>query len=817
MKRISTTVRVVLCLVCLTISSLLVARAFGIISDPRNIVMAERAKLCESIAINFSLLVMKDDAKTLEAGLKAIASRNSDIRSIGVRQSAGQLKLEVGGHRALWSPPADGKSTETHMFVPIAAGNQPWGTVEVLFESVSSPGLAGWLEDPLVRLIAYMTCVGSCGYYFFLKRVLRQLDPSKVVPNRVRSALDTLTEGLLILDDKQRIVLANEAFTRHIGRTAQSLLGQYMSDLPWRNKDDTSSRQADESPWRDAYDSKEPKTGVLLDLEVSHDIRRTFVVNAAPVFNDKNRCQGVLTSLEDVTPLEQKKKELHYALEQLRTTSEEIRHQNLELERLATTDPLTECLNRRSYFSQFESHWKQSERHGIPLACLMVDIDFFKSINDTHGHAMGDEVLKGIAATLRNTVRLGDLVCRFGGEEFSVLLPHTDINEAAVTAERLRVAIEATVFPGLKVTASIGVSARELGAADPQGMLDQADKCLYVAKRNGRNQVVRFDAVPKDLVVDESKISRTKPTATEHAAAEPTESIPYRAVNALLGALACRHRPTAEHCRRVADLCVIAAESQMKLRECYLLEMAALLHDIGKVGIPDAVLLKRGQLSMQEWDMMRQHESIGAEILSASFGDPGLVAIVENRQAFFAGNPQKPHLPKGDDIPIGARILAVADAFDSMTHESVYRTARSQAEAFAELRNCAGSQFDPQVVERFIQAVADRHSGLCEPAEIRVNRDVACDIGSQIERLVNAIDQQDMDRMKVLAGRLKSTASGHGLAVLTERAAALEASVDNSSDAVGVLESAYELIELCRSTQRGYLSSMSEKSPLKVN
>lgn len=816
MKRISTTVRVVVCLVCLTISSLLVARAFGIIADPRNIVMAERAKLCESIAINFSLLVMKDDAKTLEAGLKAIASRNADICSIGVRTSSGQLKLEVGNHRGLWSPPDDGKSTDSHMFVPIATGNQPWGTVEVLFKPVSATGIWGWVEDPLVRLIAYMTCVGSCGYYFFLKRVLRQLDPSKVVPNRVRSALDTLTEGLLILDDKQRIVLANEAFTRHIGRTTESLLGQYMHDLPWRNKDDTTTRALDDVPWREAFESKEPKTGVLLDLEVSHDIRRTFVVNAAPVFNDKNRCQGVLTSLEDVTPLEQKKRELHYALEQLKQTSDEIRHQNLELERLATTDPLTECLNRRSYFSQFEGQWKQAERHGYPLSCIMVDIDFFKSINDTHGHAMGDEVLRGVAATLRNTVRLGDLVCRFGGEEFSILLPHSDIEEAAIAGERLRAAIAATQFPGLSVTASIGVSSRQLGAPDPQGMLDQADKCLYVAKRNGRNQVVRFDAVPKDLVVDESKISRTKP-AEKSPGAEKDESIPYRAVNALLGALACRHYPTAAHCRRVADLCVIAAESQMKLRECYLLEMAALLHDIGKVGIPDAVLLKRGQLSMQEWDMMRQHESIGAEILSSSFGNPDLIAIVENRQAFFAGNPQKPHLPKGEDIPLGARILAIADAFDSMTHDSVYRKAKSHPEAFAELRNCAGSQFDPQIVERFILAVSDRQSSLGDSPEMRVSRDVACDIGSQIERLVNAIDKQDMDLMKVLAGRLKSTADGHGIEVLSERAAALESSVDGHSDAVAVLESAYELIELCRSTQRGYLSTMTESSPMRVS
>ncbi len=699
------------------------------------------------------------------------------------------------------------------MFVPIAAGNQPWGTVEVYFKPVVSPGIWGWLEDPLIRLVAYMGCVGSIGYYLFLKRVLRQLDPSKVVPTRVRSALDALTEGLLILDDKQRIVLANEAFTRHIGRTSDALMGQYIEDLPWRNKDDMTARKLDSSPWREAYQDKQAKLGVLIDLQVSDDIRRTFVVNSAPVFNDKNRCQGVLTSLEDVTPLEQKKKELHYALEQLRETSDAIRHQNLELERLATTDPLTECLNRRSFFNQFEANWKQCNRHEHPLACLMVDIDFFKSINDTHGHAMGDEVLKGVAASLRQTVRLGDLVCRFGGEEFAVLLPHTNIDEAAVTGERLRVAIAALQFPSLSITASIGVSSKSLGANDAQAMLDQADKCLYVAKRNGRNQVVRFDNVPEDLIVDESKISRTKPT--ENAAkktSEKEDSIPYRAVNALLGALACRHYPTAAHCRRVADLCVIAAESVMSMRECYLLEMAALLHDIGKVGIPDSILLKRGQLSIVEWEMMRQHEAIGAEILSASFANDTLQAIVENRQAFFAGNPQKPHLPTAENIPMGARILAVADAFDSMTHDSVYRSARSDTEAFEELRKCAGSQFDPQVVERFIQAVSARRRSSDDSLELRVSRDVACDIGSQIERLVNAIDKQDVDLLKALAARLKSTASQHGIDQITNQAAALEASVSDSSDAVDVLESAYELIELCRSTQRGYLSNMTLQS-----
>ena len=804
MRWIPTTVRLTFSLVSLTISGLLLAAALGLIPDARNGLMKGRADLCESIAINHSLLATRGDVTAMRAGLAAIEQRNEDIESIAVRRISGDIEFEVGEHSTHWQPALDGKSSETQMLVPINIGTQPWGTVEVRFKPIRIPGWRGWLHEPLLQLVLFMSVVGSLAFLTFLSHSLRLLNPSKVIPSRVRTALDTLTEGLLILDDKQRIVLANVAFSKTIGRDPDKLIGRTMGELPWRNHDSQGTEALKHIPWREAFESATPRTGVLLDLQITTEQRRTFLVNAAPIFSAKNRCQGVLTSLEDVTPLEQTKKELHFTLEQLKRSAEDIRQQNQVLERLATIDPLTECLNRRAFFEHFETLWKTAERHHQPISAIMVDIDHFKSVNDNHGHSMGDQVLRDVAALLRHSARVGDLVCRFGGEEFCVLLPCSELVEAKAAGERFRSAIESATFSTLSVTISVGVSARSLGAADPQEMLDQADKCLYAAKRNGRNQVVAWDNVPTDLVIEKPTVSRSRPAA----AAEPSDhTIPYRAVTALLSTLSYRHQPTAAHCRRVADLCVMLAESRMSLRDCYLVETAALLHDIGKIGVPDAVLLKQGTLTREEWELMRHHSTIGLEIVRASFGNTQLTQTIETHRAFFGGSKHRPNLPSGLDIPLGARILAVADAFDSMTNDSMYRQSMSTEEAFAELRHCAGAQFDPELVESLIRIVSEQTPTHSLWQAEAVTRDVAVDVGNQIESLVTAIDDQDIERLRSLADHLRCKAQISGINQIASSANSLETAVSENADLLDILESACELVDLCRSTQRAFLQN----------
>ncbi|MGZ0169389.1 MAG: diguanylate cyclase [Planctomycetales bacterium] len=805
LQKLPITVKLAFCVVSLIGSELMVARTLGLIENHENIVMNGRSDLCEAVAIHFSLLAMREDVSTMQKCLHAISVRNDSIESIAVRRATRELLVEVGNHAQNWTPPENGRSTSTSMIVPISSQSERWGSVEVQFKLTQASQWGPWLGDPFVRLMIYMTVVSAIVFYLFFVKILRQLNPAKVIPGRVRSALDTLTEGLLILDSHETIVLANESFGHMAGRSPDAMIGMKVSSLSWKQRRNPDSSEDDSLPWQLAFKNRESATGALFDFEVNDAEHRTLVVNASPIFGPKGGVQGIMTSIEDVTPLERKKRELSMTLDQLRTKSEQIRQQNEELEVLATTDPLTECLNRRSFFTYFEEQWTQATAGGLPISGIMVDSDFFKSINDDFGHSVGDDVLRAIAATLRDSVRLGDLVCRYGGEEFCILLPHTDIDTATAIGEKARVAIEATKFPQLSVTASLGVSSINLGAKEPLDMLDQADKCLYAAKRNGRNQVVRFDQMPEDIEVDEASVSRTQPEESRFES-DGNLQVPYRAVAALLSTLAYRHSETAGHSRRVADLCLMAAEGLLSPRDTYTLEIAALLHDIGKIGVPDSILLKNGPLSLDEWEIMRQHDRIGVEIVRASFDCEPVTSIVECYRAHFGGTRNRPGLPSGEGLPVGARVLAIADAYDAMTTDRPYRKALPQEEAFDELRQCGNTQFDPQLVERFITLVlANARPGRDSYAESALSRDAALGIGQHIERLINALETQDFDGMKALATRLHSIAEQDGLPLFAARAERLRDVISADGDLLDILDSANDLIDLCRSTQSAWL------------
>lgn len=794
MNRLSVPTRLALCLACLTISVLLFARTLGLLPDDRAATLRGRAKLCESMAIHLSMMASRGQTASMQAGLEAVAQRNPDVRSLAVRKvDDGQILVEVGDHARHWEPLDAGQSTETQIYVPILDSDSEWGGLEVRFAPM---GQYGWWSSRLGRFLLLLGFVlVCCGvmYYFYLGKVLRQLNPQKVIPGRVKMALDTMAEGLVILDDHGLIMLANAAFSQTVDADADHLLGRNLEELPWEQnqpQDETATL-----PWKTTLEDAKPVLGGMVHLSVREDKRQTFLVNSSPILDPGGQNRGALVSFDDITQLEKNKLELHEMLENLRKSSDEIRRQNRELEQLATRDPLTSCYNRRSFFERFNTLWKSARRHDHPLSCIMVDVDHFKSINDNHGHSVGDQVLQRVGQVLNQTARESDIVCRYGGEEFAVLLPYTPIDEAAEAAERFRAGLENAKFSNLSITASLGVSDISLGSMDPQGLLDQADKCLYVAKRNGRNQVVRFDDVPEDLEVDESQISRTKPAEnSQHT------TIPVQAVTALVSALAYRDVATAEHSRRVADLCVATGEGLMSLSSCYVLENAALLHDIGKIGVPDSILLKPSALTEDEWEIMRRQERIGVEIIRASFDSRELVAIVANHQAWYGGTPDCPHLPTGEDIPVGARILNIVDAYDAMTSQQVYREARTPDEAFAELRRCAGQQFDPAIVERFI-GVAKVRQHFPTPHLANISQETALQFGLQIESLMAALDNQDVSGLQVLAGRLHEIAQKCQVSEIAQKSAELAQSTQKSSEVTEVLQTANELIELCRSTQ----------------
>jgi diguanylate cyclase (GGDEF)-like protein/PAS domain S-box-containing protein len=484
--RISPAARISVGLVLLTTCILLAGDVIGLTPGRQEALLEARKRFCETMAVQFAVAAHRNDLELVKTSLELIVERNEDVLSAALRKADGRVLVQVGDHQQHWQGFSADRSTPTHAQVPIFQGEQRWGTVEVAFEPLVESGLAGLWSSPLVRLTCFVAMLGFVTYLLFMKRTLRHLDPSAVIPARVKAALDVLAEGVVLLDEKERIVLANAAFAQKVGREAPSLMGKRVADLGWFVPK-TCERPAD-FPWRRAIREGHVDTGTPLVYSRASGEVLTFMVNGAPILDNDGRRRGALATFDDVTEMERQNEALEKALVNLEKSRDEIRLQNQELEILATRDPLTGCLNRRRFFELYESEWGASKAEGAPLACIMADIDHFKSINDRYGHSVGDEVIQKVAEAVGSALRNHDLICRYGGEEFCCLLIGMGIQEAAEVAERARRAVESQSF-----TISVGVSTTEFGSANPAQLVDQADKALYESKRTGRNRVTRWD------------------------------------------------------------------------------------------------------------------------------------------------------------------------------------------------------------------------------------------------------------------------------------------------------------------------------------
>lgn len=794
MPRLSSINRICLGLVSLTATLLLIAGLAGFIPNPEPLEQQARRSFCESTAVSFMALASRMNTDQLQETLDRICERNLEVRSMGVRRSDGELVISSGPHAAAWSTgPGPQVQSRSETVVPILADGEQWGRLEVSWKGTVARTALGVPLRPDLLLTVLTAMAAFLVFSVYLGRVMQHINPGKVVPNRVRDALNALAEGLLVLDRQQSIVLANQSFARAAGVDADTLVGARPDQLHFQVAGDQS---AELFPWDVTATTAKPIKGSLLTRGNGSD-QQTFSVSTVPVLDQNNQSRGVVVSFEDVTQLQRKQEELRRALASLKSSTDEVRQQNRELEWLATRDTLTGCLNRRSFFREYEDEWKAAQSSGTPLAAVMVDIDHFKSINDNHGHSTGDEVLRVVSRTVMETVTDTDLVCRYGGEEFTVLMPGATLAEAEQRAEDCRKAIQALEFPKLSVTASLGVSAICQNPESPQDLLDQADQCLYVAKRNGRNQVVRWDQAQRQI---ERMSEETAPTREEEQQQKAASAIPYHAVAALTTALAHRDQATAVHSRRVADLCVATAEGLLSLRECYVLEIAALLHDIGKIGIPDSILRKTGELTLEEREQVYRYNRLGVEMVRSSFGASVLTEIVEQHVVHYDLSNSDRGAGPGRTPSVAARILSIANAYDTMVSDLNLRGQMSRDEACAELRRCAGTQFDPELVERFINAVKLRHYEHETPGHA-VTKESALSIGLLLEQLIAALDDHDNQRLEDIAASLQIAATTHGLTQIAEVAQSLQRVLDGDYDEIEVMQLAGELLDLCRATQ----------------
>jgi diguanylate cyclase (GGDEF)-like protein len=368
-----------------------------------------------------------------------------------------------------------------------------------------------------------------------------------------------------------------------------------------------------------------------------------------------------------------------------------------ELATLATTDALTGLPNHRALVSAIDYELERVHRNGHNFTLAFLDVDHFKALNDTLGHRAGDDALRELGQVLRSTLRSVDVVGRWGGEEFIVLLPEIDPDQALTAAERLRATVAQHRFSAggeAHLTCSIGVASRPQDGIDRDSLLTAADQAMYVAKQLGRNQAIAANNhAAAALVADKASSTREE------------QSSLVGAVEALAAVVNARDSYTGKHSEHVSSLAQrVALELGCDTNEIHTIGLAARLHDIGKVAVSDAILNKPGRLTDEEWRVIRLHPQVGADIVRRIPRLRPISPLIRSHHERYDGTGYPDRLA-GDTIPLGARIICAVDAYSAMVTDRPYAAFRTPQQAIDELRQLAGAQFDPCVVQALVSVL----------------------------------------------------------------------------------------------------------------
>jgi diguanylate cyclase (GGDEF)-like protein/putative nucleotidyltransferase with HDIG domain len=366
-------------------------------------------------------------------------------------------------------------------------------------------------------------------------------------------------------------------------------------------------------------------------------------------------------------------------------------HEALDAMRLALTDPLTGLGNHRHFHERLQRDLDLAQTDGTPLSVCLIDIDNFKQINDRYGHPVGDRVLAQIASRLRQ----GGEAFRLGGDEFALLLPGRGEKDALGIAQHVLDRVATIDWErGGTVTLSAGIASYPEHGVDRNELIRVADSALYWSKEQGKSQV----RVYRPDVVEFGELRRL--------AQERDRRARFLAAEGLARAVDARDAYTGEHSAEVGELAArIATRMGLDIEEVELLRLAGSLHDVGKLAIPEEILRKPGPLNEAERIVLERHPQIGFRMLDSLGIEPVATWVLHHHERWDGAG--YPDCLGGDTIPLGARILFVADAYDAMTTERVYRGRLSHEQALRELERCAGTQFDPGVVDAFKDELAE--------------------------------------------------------------------------------------------------------------
>ncbi|MDO5520455.1 MAG: diguanylate cyclase [bacterium] len=371
-----------------------------------------------------------------------------------------------------------------------------------------------------------------------------------------------------------------------------------------------------------------------------------------------------------------------------------LEHTHIDyLTQITNIDGLTGIYNHRYFHECLVKSFTKHKEEELPLSLIMIDVDFFKEYNDLFGHRQGDELLKSIVTIIKNNMRSNDLLFRYGGDEFCIILNSTTQEEAVKIGEKLRLAVREYQHEGMEhlankhLSISVGIACLTDETDSPLSLLDKTDSALYRAKYLRKNRVEAYGAV----------------WHTFKEMSNPNNEDILKYVKTLISVIDAKDKYTYSHTERVAHYSELFADYiHLSADEKTLLIFSAYLHDLGKINISKDILISDKLLSPEEWNELKSHPLESVTIIEKIDGFQDVIPIVKHHHERYGGSGYPNNL-KGEEIPSLARMLSVIDSFDAMTHKRPYQKTKTTEDALNELIRCKGTQFDPQYVDLFVE------------------------------------------------------------------------------------------------------------------
>ncbi|PIQ89344.1 MAG: hypothetical protein COV72_03595 [Candidatus Omnitrophica bacterium CG11_big_fil_rev_8_21_14_0_20_42_13] len=510
--------------------------------------------------------------------------------------------------------------------------------------------------------------------------------------------LDSISDILIVINPKDySIIAANRGYRRKEGLLTKDIRGKKCYEIT-HHKNSPCLPPKDKCPMLETLKTRRVARAEHVHYDKNGNTYYSEIITH-PIFDKNGTIKAVVHLSRDITDIKRRQEETKKTMQRLQA--------------LALRDPHTGLYNYRYLMDRLSTEIEFSSRHSLSLSLIIIDIDYFKSINDAYGHAAGDRVLVEFSSFLKALLRRTDILTRYGGEEFVVIMPQTNKRDALSIANRLIAQINKQIFKVassfIKIKVSIGIADFSVSnnLVTTKAIFDAADKALQRAKDAGGNRAAVFselyrgkkaktvsDDYKEDVDVLKRKISKL---------GQRVDQAVLESMYAFSKSLEARDYYTAEHADRMISIAVaLGKKLGLSKQSLNNLEKSAVLHDIGKIGISDVILRKKGKLSPEEYKIIKTHPQIGAEIIRAVHFLKDVVPIVLHHHERLDGLGYPSGLKNGE-IPLSARIIAIADAYQALTSDRPYRKAYSKKKALEILQKEAGLHFDKKIVDALIE------------------------------------------------------------------------------------------------------------------